>query len=98
VAAAVTITQMIRNAPTRVSKPSRTNMPPTSSDIAAAPSHSDVGRMNGNGTAWDNDVHFAQPGPPNEPSTFWAPCPMKATPVISRSRRVAHVDEVAANL
>jgi hypothetical protein len=38
--------------------------------MAAAPSQTDVGRMNENGTAWDNDVHFAQPGPLNEPNTF----------------------------
>ena len=70
---AVSITQIIRNAPTRVSKPSSTNIPPTSSEIAAAPSQSQVGRMKGNGTAWDNDVHFAQPGPLNVPRTFCSP-------------------------
>jgi len=50
--------------------------------------------MNEKGTAADNDVHFAQPGPPNFPKTFCAPCPMKATPNASRSGTVTHDAEV----
>ncbi len=96
---AVTITQTIRNAPTRVSSPSSTNMPPRSSDIAAAPSHSDAGRMNDNGAYWGGiAIHFAQPGPLNDPRTFCAPCPMKAIPMASRKGTVAHVDEVEVSL
>ena len=96
---AVIITPIIRNAPTRVSNPSRTNMPPRSSDIAAAPSHSEAGRMNGSGAYCGGiDVHFAQPGPLNDPRTFWAPCPMKAIPIASRKGTVAHVDEVEVSL
>jgi hypothetical protein len=96
---AVPITHTIRNAPTRVSSPSKTNMPPRSSAIAAAPSHSDAGRMNGNGAYWGGiDIHFAQPGPLNDPRTFWAPCPMKAIPMASRKGIVAQVDEVEVSL
>jgi len=95
---ATTMTQAIRNAPTRVNNPSSTRIPPISSPNAAAPIHNHAGRMNGNGTAWDNDVHFAQPGPLNEPSTFCAPCPMKATPITRRSGTVAQVEEVEVSL
>ena len=96
---AVIITQTIRNAPNRVSNPSRTKIPPRSSAIAAAPSHSEAGRMNGSGAYWAGiEVHFAQPGPLNEPRTFCAPCPMKAIPKASRKGTVAHVDEVEVSL
>ena len=96
---AVIITQIISNAPRRVSNPSRTNIPPRSSEIAAAPSHSDAGRMNGSGAYWAGiDIHFAQPGPLNEPRTFCAPCPMKAIPRASRSGTVAHEAEVDVSL
>jgi len=92
---AVTITQIIKNAPTRVSSPNNTSIPPTSSDMAAAPSHSEAGRMNGNGAYWAGiEVHFAQPGPLNVPRTFWAPCPMKEIPMASRSGTVTQVEEV----
>ena len=96
---AVIITQTISNAPTRVSNPSRTNMPPRSSEIAAAPSHSEAGRMNGSGAYWTGiDIHFAQPGPLNEPRTFCAPCPMKAIPSASLRGTVAHEAEVEVSL
>src|SRR5438552_843097 len=90
---------MIRHAATRVSRPSRINMSPASSDISAAPSHSEEGRMNGNGAYWGgNEIHFAQPGPLNDPRIFCAPCPMKAIPIASRKGTVAHVDEVEVSL
>jgi hypothetical protein len=95
---AVSITQVIRKAPTRVSNPSNTRMPPTNSASAAAPNHNQVGRMNGNGTNWDMVVHRAQPGPPNVPRTFCAPCPMKIAPSASRSGTVTHVEEVEVSL
>jgi hypothetical protein len=89
---ATSITQAIRNAPTRVNSPSSTRIPPMSSDNAAAPIHNHAGRMNGKGAG--KDVNFANPGPLNEPSTFWEPCPMKAIPRASRSGTVTHEEEV----
>src|SRR6266508_3339257 len=61
---AVSITQTIRKAPTRVSRPSKINMPPRSSENAAAPSHNQAGRMNGNGVwaIWPVVKTF-KPGP-----------------------------------
>src|SRR6266436_7212128 len=93
---ATSITQPIRNAPTRVNNPNSTRIPPVNSDNAAAPIHNHAGRMNGNGAG--NDVNFAQPGPLNEPRTFCAPCPMKAVPRASRSGTVAHKAVVDVSL
>src|SRR5712692_10929643 len=93
---AVSITQVIRNAPTRVNNPSSTRTPPMSSENAAAPIHNHAGRMNGNGAG--KDVNFANPGPLNEPKTFWAPCPTKAIPSASRSGTGAHEAEVEVSL
>jgi hypothetical protein len=93
---ATSITQVIRKAPTRVNNPTNTRTPPMSSDSAAAPIHNHAGRMNGNGAG--KDVNFANPGPLNEPRTFWAPCPMKAIPRASRSGTGTHEEEVDVSL
>src|SRR5207253_10274003 len=93
---AVSITQVIRKAPTRVNRPSRTRRPPTNSAKAAAPIQAVDGRMNGNGAGKETNV--LKPGPPKEPSTFCAPCPMKAIPIASRSGTVAQVEEVDVSL
>jgi hypothetical protein len=55
--------------------------------------------MNGNGAYWAGiDVHFAQPGPLNDPRTFCEPSPMKAIPMASRKGTVAQVEEVEVSL
>ena len=95
---AVTITQVIRKAPTRVNNPSSTRTPPTNSATAAAANHNQVGRMNGNGANCDRDVHLAQPGPLNVPKTFCAPFPIKIAPSVRRSGTVAQVEEVKVSL
>ena len=71
---AVSIVQKIKKAPTRVNNPTSINIPPRSSETAAAPSHNQAGRMNGNGVwAVGPVVKAFKPGPPKLPSTFPAP-------------------------
>ena len=89
---AVTITHTIRKAPRRVNKPSKTKTPPINSAKAAAPIQRLAGRMNGRGAG--KEVNFENPGPPNEPKTFCAPCPMKEMPSARRSGTVAQLEEV----
>jgi hypothetical protein len=93
---AVNITQMIRNAPMRVNNPRTIKRPPINSAKAAAPIHAAPGRIKEKGAG--NEVNFENPGPPNEPNTFCAPCPIKATPIANRSGTVAQVAEVPVNL
>lgn len=68
---AVSMTQKIKKAPTRVRNPKSSNAPPINSAKAAAPIHSQAGRMKGNGAG--KLVNFASPVPPKLPSTFWEP-------------------------
>src|SRR5262245_43403367 len=93
---AVTITQPMKNAPTRVNRPSVTNMPPTNSEIAAAASHAEVGRMNVKGVF--PEMNVLKPGPPKVPKTFCAPWPIITAPNPSRIGTVAQVGTVEAIL
>src|SRR6266550_2504785 len=90
------MTQAVRNAPTRVSKPSKIIMPPRSSEIAAAPSHNHAGFMKARGGGIE--VHFSKPGPPKLPSDFCAPCAIKTAPIASRRGTVVHVGDVEISL
>ena len=65
---AVSIVQKIRNAPTLVSNPRKTRIPPISCEKAAAPIQSQAGRMKGKGGG--NEVNLARPGPLKLPNTI----------------------------
>ena len=68
---AVSIVQAIKKAPTRVSNPRKTSIPPMSSESAAAPSHSQAGRINPKGAG--PDTQALRPLPPRLPNTFCEP-------------------------
>src|SRR2546421_7301656 len=89
---AVTITQAIKNAPTRVKNPKSIRTPPTNSERAAAPSHSHAGRMKLNGT--EPEIHTLNPLPAKLPNTFWEPCAIKTVASASRRGTVTQLDEV----
>ena len=93
---AVSITHVIRKAPTRVNNPSKTKTPPINSPNAAAPIHNHAGRMNEKGAG--KEMNFVNPGPLNEPRTFCAPCPMNGMPSARRKGTGAHEEEVAISL
>jgi hypothetical protein len=93
---AVNITQPMKNAPTRVNRPSVTNIPPTNSERAAAANHAEVGRMNVNGVF--PEMNVLKPGPPKVPKTFCAPWAIITAPNPSRIGTVAQVGTVEAIL
>src|SRR4026209_1744312 len=86
----------MKNAPTRVNNPSKINIPPISSDNAAADNQSHVGRIKLNGVLFEMKV--LSPGPLKLPSTFCAPCAIITAPSARRIGRVNHVGEVAISL
>src|SRR6266850_2288521 len=93
---AVNIVQQMKKAATLVNSPRPTRMPPTSSENAAAASHSQGGRMKLKGVV--PETHPLKPGPPKVPSTF---CEPWATRIIASARRmkiVLQVEEVAISL
>ena len=88
--------QKIKNAPTRVSKPKKSKIPPISSENAAAPSQSQAGLIKLKGGAIE--IHFSKPGPLKLPSTFCAPWATNIVAIAKRSGSGIQVAEVEINL
>src|SRR6266478_2606866 len=68
---AVSITQAIAKAPTRVNRPRKPRAPPTNSERAAAANHNQAGLMKGNGVL--PEIQALNPDPPKVPNTFCEP-------------------------
>lgn len=90
---AVAIVQAMRNAPTRVSSPRKTNMLPRSSENAAAPHQSQAGRIKPNG-AGPELTNLFNPGPPKLPKTFSAPWKKNTVAKANLIGIVAHDEDV----
>jgi hypothetical protein len=89
---ALSMTQAIRKAPTRVSNPSSSSAPPINSANAAAAIHNHAGRMKENGAG--KLVNLAKPGPLKLPKTNCAPWAIKTAAKASRNGTGVHDADV----
>src|SRR5260370_16702858 len=93
---AVRIVQKMKKAAHLVKNPRPTKIPPTSSENAAAASHSQGGRMKLKGVV--PEIHALKPGPLKTPSTICKPCATIMTASARRMGIVIQVEEVAISL